>query len=94
MTTLYGNPFLNYALLSLMDIPAHLVSWFSAKYFPRRVSFIVFSLLGALALFVIRPLSFSCSLCEYNCHCVEKYQHNKPFQQGLTHTASMLEVLP
>lgn len=54
MTTLYGNPFLNYALLSLMDIPAHLVSWFSAKYFPRRVSFIVFSLLGALALFVIQ----------------------------------------
>uniref|UniRef100_A0A3Q4I4Q2 Major facilitator superfamily (MFS) profile domain-containing protein n=1 Tax=Neolamprologus brichardi TaxID=32507 RepID=A0A3Q4I4Q2_NEOBR len=46
MTTLYGNPFLNYALLSLIDIPAHLVSWFSAKYFPRRVSFIVFSLLG------------------------------------------------
>lgn len=54
MTTLYGNPFLNYALLSLIDIPAHLVSWFSAKYFPRRVSFIVFSLLGALALFLIQ----------------------------------------
>uniref|UniRef100_A0A3B4ETE1 Solute carrier family 22 member 5-like n=1 Tax=Pundamilia nyererei TaxID=303518 RepID=A0A3B4ETE1_9CICH len=35
MTTLHGNPFLNYALLSLMDIP-HLVSWFSAKYFPRH----------------------------------------------------------
>ncbi|XP_005475467.1 solute carrier family 22 member 5 isoform X2 [Oreochromis niloticus] len=54
MTTIYGNPFLNYALLSLMEMPAHLVSWFSAKYFPRRMSFIGFSLLGALPLFLIQ----------------------------------------
>uniref|UniRef100_A0A3P9D3Q1 Solute carrier family 22 member 4 n=1 Tax=Maylandia zebra TaxID=106582 RepID=A0A3P9D3Q1_9CICH len=58
MTTLYGNPFLNYALLSLMDIPAHLVSWFSAKYFPRRVSFIVFSLLGALLKVLLLPSEY------------------------------------
>lgn len=54
MSTLYGNPFLNYFLLSAVELPAYTVSWLSACRLSRRLSFISFSLLGALALFLIQ----------------------------------------
>ncbi|CAI5655402.1 solute carrier family 22 member 4 [Oreochromis niloticus] len=54
MSTLYGNPFLNYFLLSAVELPAYTVSSLSACRLSRRLSFISFSLLGALALFLIQ----------------------------------------
>lgn len=54
MSTLYGNPFLNYFLLSAVELPAYTVSWLSACRLSRRLSFISFSLLGALTLFLIQ----------------------------------------
>uniref|UniRef100_A0A3P9D3S0 Solute carrier family 22 member 4 n=1 Tax=Maylandia zebra TaxID=106582 RepID=A0A3P9D3S0_9CICH len=58
MSTLYGNPFLNYFLLSAVELPAYTVSWLSACRLSRRLSFISFSLLGALALFLIQLTLF------------------------------------
>uniref|UniRef100_A0A3P8R8V0 Major facilitator superfamily (MFS) profile domain-containing protein n=1 Tax=Astatotilapia calliptera TaxID=8154 RepID=A0A3P8R8V0_ASTCA len=56
MSTLYGNPFLNYFLLSAVELPAYTVSWLSACRLSRRLSFISFSLLGALlTLFPLPP---------------------------------------
>ncbi|MED6294749.1 hypothetical protein CHARACLAT_024286 [Characodon lateralis] len=54
MSTLYGNPFLNYFLLTAVELPALFASWLAARSFPRRLSFISFSLLGALALLFIQ----------------------------------------
>ncbi|MEQ2295382.1 hypothetical protein AMECASPLE_013769 [Ameca splendens] len=54
MSTLYGNPFLNYFLLTAVELPAVFASWLAARSFPRRLSFISFSLLGALALLFIQ----------------------------------------
>ncbi|XP_047226635.1 solute carrier family 22 member 5-like [Girardinichthys multiradiatus] len=54
MSTLYGNPFLNYFLLTAVELPAFFASWLAARSFPRRLSFISFSLLGALALLFIQ----------------------------------------
>lgn len=54
MSTLYGNPFLNYFLLTAVELPAFFASWLAVRSFPRRFSFISFSLLGALALLLIQ----------------------------------------
>uniref|UniRef100_A0A3B5MMQ2 Major facilitator superfamily (MFS) profile domain-containing protein n=1 Tax=Xiphophorus couchianus TaxID=32473 RepID=A0A3B5MMQ2_9TELE len=54
MSTLYGNLFLNYFLLTVVELPAYFASWLAARSFPRRLSFIGFSLLGALALLFIQ----------------------------------------
>ncbi|XP_054887324.1 solute carrier family 22 member 4-like isoform X1 [Poeciliopsis prolifica] len=54
MSTLYGNPFLNYFLFTAVELPAYFASWLAARSFPRRLSFIGFSLLGALALLFIQ----------------------------------------
>uniref|UniRef100_A0A8C6LXR7 Major facilitator superfamily (MFS) profile domain-containing protein n=1 Tax=Nothobranchius furzeri TaxID=105023 RepID=A0A8C6LXR7_NOTFU len=50
MSSLYGNPYLNHFLLATVEIPAYLVSWLLTQNFPRRLCFISFVLLGALAL--------------------------------------------
>ncbi|XP_018558313.1 solute carrier family 22 member 5 [Lates calcarifer] len=54
MSSLYGNPFLNYFLVSAVEVPAYAVSWLAARSLPRRLSFISFTLLGALALLLIQ----------------------------------------
>ncbi|GAA6219666.1 solute carrier family 22 member 5-like [Lates japonicus] len=54
MSSLYGNPFLNYFLVSAVEVPAYVVSWLAARSLPRRLSFISFTLLGALALLLIQ----------------------------------------
>ncbi|KAM4731840.1 solute carrier family 22 member 4-like isoform 2-T2 [Anableps anableps] len=54
MSTLYGNPFLNYFLLTAVELPAYFASWLAARSLPRRLSYISFSLLGALALLLIQ----------------------------------------
>ncbi|MEQ2165167.1 hypothetical protein GOODEAATRI_014182, partial [Goodea atripinnis] len=64
MSTLYGNPFLNYFLLTAVELPAVFASWLAARSFPRRLSFISFSLLGALALLFIQVTMHS----EYENH--------------------------
>ncbi|KAM7406739.1 hypothetical protein PAMA_002785 [Pampus argenteus] len=53
MSSLYGNPFLNYFLLEVVELPAYTASWLVARSLPRRLSFISFTLLGALALLLI-----------------------------------------
>ncbi|KAG8000905.1 SEC14 domain and spectrin repeat-containing protein 1 [Nibea albiflora] len=47
-------PFLNYFLLTVVELPAYAASWLAACSFPRRLSFISFTLLGALALLLIQ----------------------------------------
>ncbi|KAJ4932812.1 hypothetical protein JOQ06_029654 [Pogonophryne albipinna] len=54
MSALYGNPFLNYILLTAVELPAYTASWLVARSFPRRLSCISFILLGALALLLIQ----------------------------------------
>lgn len=54
MSSLYGNPFLNYFLVTVVELPGYVVSWLAARSLPRRLSFIGFSLLGALALLLIQ----------------------------------------
>ena len=53
-SSLNGNPFLNYFLLTAVELPAYFASWLAARSCPRRLSFISFSLLGALALLLIQ----------------------------------------
>uniref|UniRef100_A0A3Q2CTP8 Solute carrier family 22 member 4-like n=1 Tax=Cyprinodon variegatus TaxID=28743 RepID=A0A3Q2CTP8_CYPVA len=53
-SSLYGNPYLNYFLLTAVELPAYFASWLAARKCPRRLSFVSFSLLGALALFLIQ----------------------------------------
>uniref|UniRef100_A0A3Q3F0H9 Solute carrier family 22 member 4-like n=1 Tax=Kryptolebias marmoratus TaxID=37003 RepID=A0A3Q3F0H9_KRYMA len=50
MSTIYGNPFLNYILLTAVELPGYFASWLATRNFPRRLSFISFALLGSLAL--------------------------------------------
>ncbi|KAM6954820.1 organic cation/carnitine transporter 2-like isoform 1-T1 [Lycodopsis pacificus] len=54
MSGLYGNPFLNYFLLSAVELPAYAASWLAARSLPRRPSYIFFTLLGGLALLLIQ----------------------------------------
>ncbi|XP_068602820.1 solute carrier family 22 member 4-like [Brachionichthys hirsutus] len=54
MSSLYGNPFLNYFLLTVVELPAYFAGWLMARCLPRRLSFIGFNLLGALALLLIQ----------------------------------------
>uniref|UniRef100_A0A7N8WSD7 Solute carrier family 22 member 5-like n=1 Tax=Mastacembelus armatus TaxID=205130 RepID=A0A7N8WSD7_9TELE len=56
ISSLYGNPFLNYFLVVAVEIPAHAVSWLMARSCPRRVSFISFTLLGVLSVLLILTL--------------------------------------
>ncbi|XP_068592786.1 organic cation/carnitine transporter 2-like [Cebidichthys violaceus] len=51
---LYGNPFLNYFLLTAVELPAYTASWLTARSLPRRLSYIFFTLLGGLALLLIQ----------------------------------------
>ncbi|XP_070694565.1 solute carrier family 22 member 4-like [Pempheris klunzingeri] len=53
-SSLYGNPFLNYFLVSAVEYPAYTASWLATRSLPRRLSFISFTLLGALALLLIQ----------------------------------------
>ncbi|XP_075334759.1 solute carrier family 22 member 4-like [Odontesthes bonariensis] len=53
-SSLNGNPFLNYFLLTAVELPAYFASWLAARSCSRRLSFISFSLLGALALLLIQ----------------------------------------
>ncbi|XP_068185755.1 organic cation/carnitine transporter 2-like isoform X2 [Antennarius striatus] len=54
MSSLNGNPFLNYCLLTIIELPAYFAGWLTARCLPRRLSLIVFNLLGALALLLIQ----------------------------------------
>ncbi|XP_041807357.1 solute carrier family 22 member 4-like [Chelmon rostratus] len=54
MSGLYGSPFLNYFLVTLVELPAYAASWLAARSLPRRLSFISFALLGAIAVLLIQ----------------------------------------
>lgn len=54
MSGLSGNPFLNYILVTGVELPAYVASWLAARSLPRRLSSISFSLLGALSLLLIQ----------------------------------------
>ncbi|TNN73621.1 Solute carrier family 22 member 5 [Liparis tanakae] len=51
---LSGNPFLNYFLLSVVELPAYAATWLVVRSLPRRLSYVSFTLLGALALLLIQ----------------------------------------
>ncbi|XP_037644841.1 solute carrier family 22 member 4-like isoform X3 [Sebastes umbrosus] len=53
MSGLYGNPFINYFLVSVVELPAYAASWLATRSLPRHLSYISFTLLGALALLLI-----------------------------------------
>ena len=59
MSGLYGNPFLNYFLVTAVELPAYAASWLAARSLPRRLSYISFTLLGALALLLIQITLYS-----------------------------------
>ncbi|KAM8857142.1 solute carrier family 22 member 4-like [Synchiropus picturatus] len=54
MSDLSGSPFLNYFLVSAIELPGFSASWLAARSLPRRLSYISFTLLGALALLLIQ----------------------------------------
>ncbi|XP_074551423.1 solute carrier family 22 member 4-like [Halichoeres trimaculatus] len=54
LSSLNGNPFLNYFLLTLVELPAYLASFMAARSLPRRFSFIGFNLIGALVVLLIQ----------------------------------------
>lgn len=54
MSDLSGNPYVNYVMLSAVELIAYTCSWVAALGFPRRWSYIAFTLLGALALLLIQ----------------------------------------
>ncbi|KAM9804525.1 solute carrier family 22 member 4-like [Neosynchiropus ocellatus] len=54
MSDLSGSPFLNYFLVTAIELPGYFASWLAARRFPRRLSCISFTLLGALALLLIQ----------------------------------------
>ncbi|XP_077435500.1 solute carrier family 22 member 4-like isoform X2 [Vanacampus margaritifer] len=54
MSSLSGNPFVNYFLVAAIELPAYAASWLASRRLPRRLSFIAFSLLGALALLLVQ----------------------------------------
>lgn len=51
---LSGSPFLNYFLVTAVELPAFVLSWFVTCRYSRRMSFIGFTLLGAVALLLIQ----------------------------------------
>lgn len=51
---LNGNPYLNYILVSGVEVFAYVASWVAARSFSRRRSYVSFTLLGALALLLIQ----------------------------------------
>uniref|UniRef100_A0A665WFC3 Major facilitator superfamily (MFS) profile domain-containing protein n=1 Tax=Echeneis naucrates TaxID=173247 RepID=A0A665WFC3_ECHNA len=59
---LYGNPYLNYFLLSAVELPAYFAIWLATRSLPRRLSFIAFTLLGVLALIIIMQNTFILAL--------------------------------
>nr|XP_019965897.1 PREDICTED: solute carrier family 22 member 5-like [Paralichthys olivaceus] len=59
LSSLYGNPYLNYFLLSTVEIPAYVAVWLSVRKLPRRLSFICFTLLGSVALLLIQVTQHS-----------------------------------
>lgn len=54
MSGLSGNPYLNYILVSGVELFAYTASWVAACSFSRRRSYASFTLLGALALLLIQ----------------------------------------
>ncbi|XP_034549171.1 solute carrier family 22 member 4-like [Notolabrus celidotus] len=54
LSTLNGNPFLNFFLLSFVELPAYLASCLAARSLPRRWCYVGFTLIGALALLLIQ----------------------------------------
>ncbi|XP_022059320.2 solute carrier family 22 member 4-like [Acanthochromis polyacanthus] len=52
-SSLSGNPYLNYFLLSVVEIPAYAASWGAARHLPRCQSFMSFVMVGAIALLFI-----------------------------------------
>ncbi|XP_070832615.1 solute carrier family 22 member 4-like [Chaetodon trifascialis] len=54
MSGLNGNPYLNYFLVMVVELPAYTASWLASRSLPRRLSFISFALLGAIALLLIQ----------------------------------------
>ncbi|XP_071336380.1 solute carrier family 22 member 4-like [Trachinotus anak] len=54
MSSLYGNPFLNYFLVSAVELPAYITIWLVARSLPRRLSFMTFTLLGVVALLLLQ----------------------------------------
>lgn len=54
MSGLSGNPYINYIMLSAVELMAYTCSWVAARGFPRRWSYIGFTMLGALALLLIQ----------------------------------------
>lgn len=54
MSSLSGNPFLNYILVTVVELPGYMASWLATCCLPRRLSYISFTLLGALALLLIQ----------------------------------------
>lgn len=54
MSGLNGNPYLNYFLVAVIELPAYTASWLASRSLPRRLSFITFTLLGAIALLFIQ----------------------------------------
>ncbi|XP_075994663.1 organic cation/carnitine transporter 2-like [Genypterus blacodes] len=56
-TGLHGNPYLNFVLLSAVEIPGYGLSWIVARSLPRRISFSAFLLLGALSLLLLSFIS-------------------------------------
>lgn len=54
LSSLYGSPFLNYFLLTLVELPAYFASYMAVRSLPRRPSYLGFILLGALALLLIQ----------------------------------------
>ncbi|KAM9802720.1 organic cation/carnitine transporter 2-like [Syngnathus typhle] len=54
VSSLSGNPFVNYFLLAAMEVPAYAASWLASRRLPRQLSFVAFSLLGALALLLVQ----------------------------------------
>ncbi|XP_029967117.1 solute carrier family 22 member 5-like [Salarias fasciatus] len=53
-SSLSGNPYLNYGLMTAVEIPAYVASWLAARRLPRRLSFIISGLLASLALLLIQ----------------------------------------
>lgn len=54
MSGLSGNPYLNYILVSGVEVFSYTASWVAARSFSRRRSYASFTLLGALALLLIQ----------------------------------------
>uniref|UniRef100_A0A3P8V546 Major facilitator superfamily (MFS) profile domain-containing protein n=1 Tax=Cynoglossus semilaevis TaxID=244447 RepID=A0A3P8V546_CYNSE len=54
LSSLDGSPFITYILSSAVDFPGYTVSWLTAGYFPRRLSYIGCTLVSALALFLLQ----------------------------------------